>query len=226
MKNLIKAVETQEKNRLNDFINEVNQVESIEQLKNWRFNDLLPKGKNMASFTLTTYKAYLISRKEKQTYKNIERQVSKINEIANSGELIDVRVSIEWKRSQMWGSNPKAEAWATFKDNNGNTNSVYVQSGSIGGCGYDKQSTSVADCLNQIKQVLKPLYLIKDANTHNDNKNHELLGYGAGYGILPSIEGGVGVSCYNSIFDKIGFQFKTVASGKTYDVYTITKKEN
>lgn len=226
MKNLIKAVETQEKNRLNDFINEINEKTEVSQLKNWYYTDLLPKGKNINDFSFDRLKAYLIGRKEKQTYKNIERQVNKINEIANSGELIDVRISIEWKRSQMWGSNPRAEAWATFKDKNGNTNSVYVQSGSIGGCGYDKQSTAVADCLNQIKQVLKPLYLIKDANVDNDNKNHELLGYGSGYGILPSIEGGVGVSCYNSIFDKIGFQFKTVASGKTYDCYTITKKEN
>ena len=225
MKNLIKAVETQEKNRLNDFINEVNQVESIEQLKNWRFNDLLPKGKNMASFTLTTYKAYLISRKEKATYKEIERQVKHINDIANGGELLSVKISIEWKRSQMWGSNPKAEAWATFINKDGQHDSIYVQSGSIGGCGYDKQSTAVADCLNQIKAVLKPLYLIKDANVTDDNSNHKLLGYGAGYGILPSIEGGVGVSCYNSIFNKIGFEFKTVASGKTYDVYTITKKD-
>ncbi len=226
MKNLIKAVETQEKNTLNDFINSINELSSKEQLNKWQYNDLLPRGKKTDSFSFESLKAYLIGRKEKATYKAIERQVKRINCIANAGELLSVKISIEWKASRTWGSNPKAEAWATFINKDGQHDSVYVQSGSIGGCGYDKQSTAVAECLNQINEVLKPLYLIKDANPTNNNNNHELLGYGSGYGILPSIEGGVGVSCYNSVFNKIGFEFKTVASGKTYDVYTITKKDN
>lgn len=226
MTNLIKAVETQEKNRLTDFINAINELSSLEQLNTWQYNDLLPKGKKVDNFSFNALKGYLIMRKEKATYKEIERKVKKINTIANSGTLLSVKISIEWKRSQMWGSNPKAGCWATFINKDGQHDSTYVQSRSIGGCGYDKQSTAVADCLNQINEVLKPLYLIKDANITDDNSNHRLLGYGAGYGLLPSIEGGVGVSCYNSIFNKIGFEFKTIASGKTFDVYTITKKDN
>lgn len=223
MKNLIKAVETEQKNRLNDFINEVNQVETIEKLKtNWRFNDLIPKGKNISSYSIEALKAYLIKRKEKSIYKIIENQVNYINSISEAGELIDVKVSIEWKKSKMWGNNPKAEAWATFINKFGHTDSVYVCSRSIGGCGYDKQSTAVAECLNQIKEVLKPLFAIKNDNI--DTKNHSLIGYGSGYGILPNIEGGVGVNCYTTIFNKIGYNFATVASGKNYDVYTITKK--
>lgn len=224
MKNLIKAVETEQKNRLNDFIVSINQLTERSQLDTWHYKDLLPKGKNVKDYSFDTLKAYLIGRKEKAIYKDIEREVKKINTVANAGELLEVKISIEWKRSQMWGSNPKAECWASFINKDGHRDSIMVESGSIGGCGYDKQSTAVANCLNQINEVLKPLYTIKNANPTNDNSNHKLLGYGAGYGILPSIEGGVGVSCYPSIFDKIGFDFKTVASGKTYDVYTITKK--
>lgn len=223
MKNLIKAVETDQKNRLNDFINEVNKFENIEELQtNWIFNQLIPKGKNISSYSIETLKAYLIKRKEKSIYKIIERQVNYINSINEAGELIDVKVSIECKKSKMWGNNPKAEAWATFINKFGHTDSVYVCSGSIGGCGYDKESTAVAECLNQIKEVLKPLFNLKNDNI--DTKNHSLIGYGAGYGILPNIEGGVGISCYNTIFNKIGYNFATIASGKTYDVYTITKK--
>jgi len=224
MKNLIKAIETEQKNRLNDFIFDINQLTELKQLNTWQYNDLLPKGKNVSKFTFDSLKAYLIDRKQKSIYKTIEREVSKIKAVENAGALLEVKISIEWKRSQMWGSNPKAECWASFINKDGNHDSIYVVSGSIGGCGYDKQSTAVANCLNQINAVLQPLYAIKDGSINS--KNHELLGYGSGYGILPSIEGGVGVSCYPAIFNKIGYKFKTVASGKTYDVYTITKLTN
>jgi len=185
----------------------------------------LPKGKDVSNYTFNALKGYLISRKEKAIYKAIEREVKHINTVASAGKLVDAKISIEWKRSQMWGSNPTAECWYSFIGNDGNQHSGYVKSGSIGGCGYDKQSTAVADCLNQINEVLKPLYHLKNEQLAvSDKKNHELLGYGSGYSILPRIEGGVGVSCYPAIFDKIGMDFKTVASGKTFDVYTITKK--
>lgn len=226
MKNLVKLVEAEQKNRLNDFIVGINQLTERSQLDTWYYRELLPKGKKVDSYSLNQLKAYLIGRKEKATYKAIERQVSKINSIANAGELIEAKIEIEWVRNRTWGYNPKATCWASFRDKDGNRDSVMVESGTVSGCGYDKQSTAVANCLNQIKEVLKPLYLLKDANPTNNNSNHELLGYGAGYGILPSIEGGVGVSCYPSIFDKIGFEFKTVASGKSFDCYSITKKQN
>jgi len=225
MKNLVKAIETEQKNRLNDFIFEINQLTEVKQLATWQYNDLLPNGKKMNSFSFQSYKAYLIGRKEKAIYKAIEREVNKINTVANSGELISVKISVEWKRSQMWGSNPNAECWVYFINKDGNFDSHYFTSGSIGGCGYDKLSTAIANVLNQSNEVLKLLYTIKDGSEIIDNRkgNHTLFGYGAGYGILPNIEGGVGVSCYNAIFNKIGFELKSVASGKTFDVFEITK---
>jgi len=223
MKNIVKAVTAEEKKRLNDFINEVNEVQSMEQLNNWRFNNLLPKGKKMSSFnSLDAAKAYLIARKEKKAYKQIEREVEQINAISAAGKLISAKISVEWKRSATWGANPTAEAWIRFINKDGQTDSIYLKSSSIGGCGYDKLSTAIAEALNQSNEVLKPLYLLKNKNI--EAKNHELIGYGSGYGIKPKLEGGVGVSCYPAIFNKIGFDFKTVASGKTYDVYEITKK--
>lgn len=125
MQNLINAIAAERKQRLQDFIVEINNVPTIEGLKTWQYTDLLPKGKNVKDFSFTALKAYLITRKEKAVYKDIERQVSKIKAVFNAGELIDVKVSIEWKRSQMWGNNPKAEAWCTFKDANGNTREGY-----------------------------------------------------------------------------------------------------
>jgi hypothetical protein len=233
MKNLIKAIEQQEKKRLGDFIFNINQVQSTDTfdckgLQTWQYNDLLPKGKDVSSYSFNALKGYLISRKEKSVYKSIEREVNKVKSVFNAGTLIECKISMEWKRSQMWGNNPTAEAWYSYKDADGNLRSDYVKSASIGGCGYDKGSTAVAQCLNQINEVLKPLYAKKNKShkpAQNENDvNRTLFGYGSGYGILPSIQGGVGVSCYPQIFESIGYKFSTQASGKTFDVYTITKK--
>lgn len=226
MKNLITAITHEEKKRLEDFIFNINQIQDIDGLKGWIYTDLLPKGKDTSKMSFAELKSYLIKRKEKAIYKEIEREVNKIKTVFNAGELIDVKIQIEWKRSQMWGNNPVAEAWAYFKDKDGNHNSHYVKTRSIGGCGYDKQSTAVAECLNQLNEVLKPLYALKDDSLFDGagKKNHDLFGYGSGYGILPHIEGGVGVSCYPRIFEKIGYIFETVASGKSFDAYKITKK--
>lgn len=228
MKNLIKAIETEQKNRLNDFILAINQVEStdtfdIKGLQTWQYNDLLPKGKNVSNFSFNALKGYLIARKQKSIYKSIEREVNKIKTVFSAGTLIECKITMEWKNNRTWGANPTAECWYSFTDKDGNYGSNYVKSGSIGGCGYDKGSTAVAECLNQINEVLKPLYAAKNKAMPTDKQNRDLLGYGSGYGILPRIEGGVGVSCYPAIFEAIGYKFQTTASGKSFDCYTITK---
>lgn len=221
MKNLISAVTAEAKKRLEDFILGINQVQDAKGLNTWHYTDLLPKGKDTSVMSFDFLKAYLIKRKEQRIYKEIERQVKHIQTVMNAGELIEVKIQIEWKKNITWGANPTAEAWAYYLDKDGNHNSHYVKSGSIGGCGYDKQSTAVAEVLNQLNEVLKPLYLTRE---NNPNKPlHDLLGYGAGYGILPRIEGGVGVSCYPRIFETIGYKFETVASGKSFDAYKISK---
>lgn len=224
MKNLIKAIETEQKKRLEDFIFSINEVTDLKGLDTWQYNDLLPKGKKVNTMSFDVLKSYLIARKQKAIYKAIEREVSKIKDVYSAGTLLEVKISMEWKNNRTWGANPTAECWYSYKDAEGQYRNNYVKSASIGGCGYDKGSTAVAQCLNQINEVLKPLYIIKDKAMPTDKQNRDILGYGSSYGILPRIEGGVGVSCYPAIFDNIGFDFKTVASGKSFDVYTITKK--
>lgn len=240
MKNLIKAIELQEKTRLTDFITDLEKVNEPNraELDRWFYLELLPKGKSLKDLSLQDAKSYLIKRKEKAVYKSIERQVNQVLTIGKAGELIEAKISIEWKKSKMWGSNPSAECVYSFKNEDGELRSNRVSSGSIGGCGYDKQSTAVANCLNQINEILKPMYLLKNESMEGNynpkssecltgykpKDNRDLFGYGSGYGLAPSIEGGVGVSCYPSIFDKLGYKFETIASGKTFDVFTITKK--
>lgn len=224
MKNLINAITKEYKNRLNDFITGINQVtETEELLQHWRYKDLIPKGKDVSKWTIEELRAYLIKRKEKNNYGYIENQAQAIKDVFAADQLLSVKISVEWKKSKMWGSNPTAECWYTFKGKDG-THSLYIKSSSISGCGFDKLSTAVAECLNMIPEVLKPLYQLKEKNMCKNNR--ELFGYGSGHQILPKFEEGVGVSCYPAIFDKVGYKFETVASGKTFDVFTITIKEN
>ena len=199
-----------------------------EKLDNWFYKELLPNGKNISKFNIDELKQYYIGRKQKAIRKETEKETKRIKDIFNSGDLISIKIELEWKKSRMWGMNPTASCWYVFEDKDGNRHSNMVTSGSIGGCGYDKQSTAVAECLNQINELLKQLAIVKnEALTENELiENNQLFGYGSGDGIVPNISGGVGVSCYNAILNKIGFEFKTIASGKTYDVYTIEKINN
>lgn len=226
MKNLINAVTAEQKKHLDSFIKEINESHTdFKSLDHWAYTELLPKGKKLGlmelTMSLTEVKAYLVKRMEAKIYKNIEKEVNEIKEVFNAGDLISAKITVEWKKNRTWGANPTAEAWAQFKNKEGHIDSTHTSSGSIGGCGYDKKSTAVANALNQINAILKPLYKAK--NKDIEKPNRELLGYGSGYGILPHLEGGVGVECYPRIFEKVGYKFESVASGNNFDVFIITK---
>lgn len=214
MENLAKAIVSE------NYKNNAYKLELIDNLDNtdvskldWRLSDLLTAGQKKKQFSLEELKEVLKSRNKKAQEKRNIKDLENLN-FANLEDIETLTINVEWKRSQMWGMNPTAEAYV---------NGIgYVSSGSIGKCGYDKQSTAVAKVLNQVPQFIKKLYELKENNV--ETKNRDLFGYGSGYGVLPSFEGGVGVSCYNSIFNAIGYEFKTILHGKTFEVYQITRK--
>jgi hypothetical protein len=217
MKNLIDKLTADNQSKLNDFTNDLNNINNLDEILNkWYYKELIPKT-NKKVFTIETIKPYLIERKNKQLNKQLAKDIKKINTISNGKEFESIIINVEWKKSYMWGYNPRAEARVYYKDHSGN----YFDSGSIGGCGYDKLSTAVANSLNQVNGLLKLLYDLKDKNITVNN--HEFFGYGSGYGLLPYFEGGVGVSCYNTIFNKLGYEFKQITSGKSFDVFQISK---
>ena len=111
----------------------------------------------------------------------------------------------------MWGYCPKGN------DNYGHSTS------SITGCGYCKESTATAQLLNQNETIMKRLYKAK--NKKATAKNNDLLGYGSGYGILPSFEGGVGVSCHVRILEKLGYKV-TQSGNNTTTVLIISEKRS
>lgn len=217
MKNLSKQLTAEVLKRRNETLLSIRKIETNEAKKlDWYLSNLLPAAKKNHVFkTVLELKIYLVDRLEKQTIKKIESLQNELSFSNNLEEIESLTITVEWKKSSMWGSNPTAEAYINGIGS--------VSSGSIGGCGYDKQSTAVANVLNQVPQFKKLMCELKNKLSNCKKTNREVFGYGAGYGIIPTFEGGVGVSCYDRIFNTIGYEFKTVSSGKTFDVYRISK---
>jgi len=216
MLNLQEAVKLEYKKTFDRFLVNIQQ-EDINFLKSkWQYTDLKPRGKDISKMSLEELRAYLIKRKEAREKRRLNNELGEIVRIWNASELKSCTISVEWCKSRMWGMNPRAIAESVTTGHSG-----YSSSGSIGGCGYDKLSTAVADAINPMDEVLKPLYQLRDTDVNTPLR--ELLGYGSGHDVLPYLEGGVGVSCYPRIFEKVGYKFSTVASGRTYDVFKIEK---
>ena len=172
----------------------------IEQLKNGELSD-------DKAIEIATKKAI------KKHSEEIDKELLKVDLIESSNDLkVDDRITlyIDWNKSRTWGYCPKCELLD-------NKNVFY--SDRIMGCGYDKESTSIAEALNQYKPIMKKLYQLKNDNI--EISNHELFGYGSGYGINPYFEGGVGVSSYYKIFEKIGMKLQKISSGDKHDIYEI-----
>ena len=115
------------------------------EMEGWQLKDLLTASTRNKDFgTIKALKQYLSNRWNKQIEKSISEVDGKLSFIYDYPEIKEITITVEWKRNRTWGNNPTAE---TFISGLGR-----LSSGSIGGCGYDKQSTAVAEVLNQIPQ--------------------------------------------------------------------------
>ena len=172
--------------------------------------------------SLDDLKKYAIIREEKKQRKEAEKDMEKLDRIANAGTVDGITIRVEWKRSSVWGYNPTARV------------DIYGSNGwnhatdSASGCGYDKRSAAVGGALSSMPEMLKILCDMKekhmeeshDTEYREPGSNEKHIAYGAGYGAIPYFEGGVGFSCLDSIFIKAGF--KPVVrdeSGKYSDYY-------
>lgn len=125
---------------------------------------------------------------------------------AEQPDVVRLEINVEWKKSRTWGQNPHAYWHAEL------ANGHWLQGHeTCGGCGYDKESTVVAEIF---KQACSGMLWRK-------RKTKKKAPYGIRFGWFPSFEGGVGISCYFSIVEFLGGKMERVASGKTYDNYVV-----
>jgi len=191
-----------------------------EALQHWSVSNLIPKAHNVNQYkTLEELAAYLTKRKAIADAKEQAKKESRINAIKRAGKLIEGTITVEWKKSRTWGNNPTADAQIISQDLEGNNIYQNYTSGSINGCGYDKESTAIARALNQSNAILKVFF----DKINPDAKEREMFGYGISiYDGIATISGGVGVSCYYGNFESVGYKFEKIATGKTFDVYKIS----
>lgn len=116
---------------------------------------------------------------------------------ASTTNITDIRISVDWKRSQLYGLNPMAHV-VVVADNR----CYESKSKRISGCGYCKLSTAVADALREnvaIKELLE---------NNNDVDS-------------PCDMGGRGISMILWSFQKMGFKTALVSSIDMYESYYI-----
>jgi len=159
---------------------------------------------------------YATKRMEKQKAAELEKEFARIDAAAAAADIVTLSVNIEWVRSSVWGYNPQVEVIAS--DKNGRYFRTY---GSASGCGYDKQSAATAQAFGQLNGLLKGLYTLKNKALNKDPKatNEAAICYGAGYGVRPYFEGGVGFGCHEKMLKLIGLEKKNEAHGKHFDNY-------
>jgi len=214
MNELKKQTKKEIETRTKETINNINTEDGLKKEMSYR------KKSYKGSFELQRLK--FINYLNKKKFEEIQKQNAFIDEV-NKAENFkgDFVITIEWTKSRMWGLNPKAHTSEGFESRN------------IGGWGYCKLSTATAEALNSDLRILKLLFKAKNKYLKNNPKttkstsdiNREILGYGSGYNMIPSFEGGVGVSSHERILKKLGLEMKNLSSTKTTDVYLIKKRK-
>ena len=146
----------------------------------------------------------------RQDARKTAKELARVNAEKNQNPIREIKFSIEWKKSKIWGNNPHLEATAYHKDG-----TMTYFSSTASGCGYDKESQVISDAFNQFLKY--KIYQIDATNKepYGIYRSNHYKGY----------SGGIGVNCYYEIADFIGGNFEKVASGKTYDAYKYTDKK-
>lgn len=206
-KNIRLGIEEKYRSELNEALLKIN--ESEEGFK-WLLNFHGKQYKGDLEQQRTKFKRFLVKYYNTQKANDLEhiKQIEEADYL--KGDLI---ITVEWKKSYMWGMNPKAF------DNYGH------ESESITGCGYCKLSTATAQVLNQNLPLLKRMFDLIEYSFIIGTDLKKVFPYGTGHNeLLPSFAVGVGVSSHENILNAIGYNMRNITSTSNTDVYLITKK--
>jgi hypothetical protein len=168
-------------------------------------------------------------REARRVLRAAERKRKKaLEEIEQEKEQRPVKrmtITIYWKKSRTWGMNPHADVHVEHHDGRLSRGDGFTCSG----CGYDKESTVVAEIFNR---YFKYELWRKDAPNDKQKRGEgeEGVPYGISAGVYEGIpyvgfSGGVGMSCYYRIAAYMGGELTHVASTNTVDVYIYEDKK-
>jgi hypothetical protein len=160
---------------------------------------------------------YEVNSSTYKTERGLMKHLAKVNdECRGKAEQPDVKrieMTVEWRKSSMWGYNPHLRGYVQFEDGRWESNTDI----SCGGCGYDKLSTVMADFLN--RHLRGMLWRRRNYRT---NKPPYGITYQKGW--FPHFDGGVGENCTISGLMWLGFKLVSSSHGKTFDTYELVRK--
>lgn len=212
--NIRKAIADHEAETLDKFNQEIETKTAADILASWYLKQYTtPKTLEAIKNTAPEEKpaadilAKMKAKKAREEAKNTAKRLEALA-LAKSCKLPEsVNISVEFTRSRTWGSIPHATITAeqrrTF--------------GTASGCGYDKESAAIASAMNQNSEVMRILYDHAESGKGFPYSVHTFAG-------LPSFDGGCGVSCFRSVFEACGYEWRQVGNGKTFNAYAITRK--
>lgn len=152
------------------------------------------------------------TRKEQNQVKRLQK---KIEEHKAQKPIKSLTITIEWRKSRMWGMNPHAEGWVEYNDG-------YCATGTAkaSGCGYCKRSTVIADLFNQFLRykLHSPEVMDKPARPYGIYVQKD-----GGINYAPYYAGGIGEGCYRNISEYIGGNWESISWTKTCEVYRYTE---
>lgn len=159
----------------------------------------------------------------KDAEKTFLRDLARLDNAETAKDVESVAISVEWKKNNTWGYNPTATVIV-----NNRYGVQYV--GTASGCGYDKLTAAVGAALNQSASIKKMLYTAKEKSLSENypafaqcESNRTFINYGAGYGVLPYFEGGVGMCSFYGVFEKCGLKCTVHNETKRTDFYYFEK---
>jgi hypothetical protein len=156
------------------------------------------------------------TRKQKSEARKAIREAvkfqKKVEAVKAQPELESLTITIEWRKSRMWGWNPYATGEAITKEGY-----RMVGMAKASGCGYCKRSTVIADLFNQF--LRHKLYDQKVISGLCKSKPYGIRLREVGKNWLSYFEGGIGEDCYSDISKAIGGTWKQIANAKHVDVY-------
>lgn len=182
--------------------------------------------------TLSREKAAEIAYKRaaRDLEKGYTKKLEKVERAEKAAPPQTISISVEWKRSSVWGYNPTATVTVYSADG------WHQYTGTASGCGYDKLTAAVGEALNQSAAVLNMLYTAKEKaykrskaaeraawKQYGPESNRDAIHYGAGYGILPYFEGGTGWSSFAGVFVACGYKITAERGARTSDYFYIEK---
>ena len=157
-------------------------------------------------------------------------ELERLERADKAGELWEISIRMDWRKSRTWGNCPRVEAWVRTKDANGDWDNDGMRRGYASGCGYDKSSAAICEAIGSAPALDR--YCIEHPSLWH-------LYAVEGKTCLPHFSfGGKGVSTFEDIFrgeyrKEKGYELSpykgcprwriTHMEGKTFDGWEITR---